>query len=311
MSATAHSRTRLKNVSYSKWGYIFITPFFAAFAVFTLIPLFSTIYNSFFENYMVGLDQVGPRFVGFANYVEIFTKGDIGKYALNTVILWMGGFIPQILISLLLAAWFTDLRLNLKCLSFFKTVIYMPNVIMAAAMAMLFFTLFSESGPVNQLLLNFGLIEKPLVFLTLTNPTRGLIAAMNFIMWFGNTTILLMAGILGIDTSLFESAQIDGAKPFKIFTKITLPLLAPIMTFVLITSLIGGIQMFDVPQVLTNGQGTPDRNSMTLVMYLNKHLFSKNYGLGGAVSVVLFIITALLSYAVFRAVGGRKKRREA
>ena len=84
-------------------------------------------------------------------------------------------------------------------------------------------------------------------------------------MWFGNTTILLMAGMMGIDTSLFEAAQVDGATSKQVFFRITLPLLRPILVYTLITSLIGGIQMFDVPQILTNGTGNPVRSSMTLI----------------------------------------------
>ena len=105
---------------------------------------------------------------------------------------------------------------------------------------------------------------------------------------------------MGIDTSLFEAAEVDGATSTQVFFKITLPLLRPILIYVLITSLIGGLQMFDVPQILTNGTGEPMRSSMTLIMYLNKHLFSKNYGMAGALSVLMFIITAILSLLVFR-----------
>ena len=130
---------------------------------------------------------------------------------------------------------------------------------------------------------------------------------MNFIMWFGNTTILLMAGMMGIDTSLFEAAQVDGATSTQVFFKITLPLLRPILVYVVITSLIGGLQMFDVPQVLTNGTGDPMRSSMTLIMYLNKHLYSKNYGIGGALSVILFIITGILSMIVYKFSNERDK----
>jgi multiple sugar transport system permease protein len=119
-------------------------------------------------------------------------------------------------------------------------------------------------------------------------------------MWFGNTTILLMAGMMGIDPSLFEAAQVDGATATQIFYKITLPLLKPILIYVMITSLIGGLQMFDVPQILTDGTGDPVRSSMTLIMYLNKHLFSKNYGLAGALSVFMFVITGILSLIVFK-----------
>ena len=106
--------------------------------------------------------------------------------------------------------------------------------------------------------------------------------------------------MMGIDPSLFEAAQVDGATATQIFYKITLPLLKPILIYVMITSLIGGLQMFDVPQILTNGTGDPMRSSMTLIMYLNKHLFSKNYGLGGALSVFMFIITGILSLIVFK-----------
>jgi multiple sugar transport system permease protein len=109
-----------------------------------------------------------------------------------------------------------------------------------------------------------------------------------------------MAGMLGIDPSLFEAAQVDGATAGQVFFKITLPLLRPILIFVMITSLIGGLQMFDVPQILTNGTGDPMRSSMTLIMYLNKHLYNKNYGLGGALSVFMFVITAILSFIVFK-----------
>ena len=109
-----------------------------------------------------------------------------------------------------------------------------------------------------------------------------------------------MAGIMGIDTGIMEAARIDGASSFQIFRKITLPIIKPIMAYTLVTSLIGGIQMFDVPQILTNGNGNPDRTSMTAIMYLNKHLYSKNYGMAGALSVILFIITAVLSIFVFK-----------
>ena len=123
---------------------------------------------------------------------------------------------------------------------------------------------------------------------------------MNFLMWFGNTTILLMAGMMGISDSLYEAAEVDGATPTQIFFRITLPLLKPIFIYVVVTSLIGGLQMFDVPQILTNGTGDPMRTSMTLIMYLNKHLYSKNYGLAGALSVLLLILTGILSLIVFR-----------
>lgn len=289
-----------KVVRYNKWGYIFLIPFITIYLIFNMIPLINTIYNSFFENYRQGIIQVGPNWVGLENYNTIFSNGDIPKYFSNTIIMWIFGFIPQIFLSLLLAAWFADTRLRIKASGFFKTVIYMPNLIMASAFAMLFFTLFSDSGPINSLLIQVGLISEPYKFLSHTISARGLVCFMNCLMWFGNTTILLMAGMLGIDSALFEAAQVDGATSTQVFFKITLPLLKPILIYVMITSLIGGLQMFDVPQILTNGEGSPVRTTMTMIMYLNKHLYSKNYGLGGAMSVFLFIVTGILSLIVFK-----------
>ncbi|WP_177528570.1 sugar ABC transporter permease [uncultured Treponema sp.] len=296
------SEKKLKNhaLNYEKWGYFFIAPFFIIYIIFQLIPLISTIWNSFFENYRVGLMTVGPNFVGMANYKEVLFNTDMPRYAMNTLIMWIMGFVPQIVLSLLLSIWFCDTELRIKCTSFFKTVIYMPNLIMASAFAMLFFMLFSDAGPVNALAVSMGWIEEPVRFLTQKTTVRTLVAVMNLLMWYGNTTLLLMSGILGIDNSIFEAARIDGANPFTIFVKVTLPSLMPILVYVMITSLIGGIQMFDVPQILTNGGGNPNRTSMTLIMYLNAHLGSKNYGIGGAISVLIFIITAILSATVYK-----------
>ena len=295
-----------KGVNYAKWGYIFILPFFVTYIIFTLTPQIMTIYNSFFENYRSGLKQIGPNFVGLRNYVSLFSPdktGSVGmlKYFGNTIVLWLMGAVPQIIVALLLAVFFTSYRLNIKGQQFFKTVIYMPNLIMAAAFSMLFFTLFSPVGPINQVLLAHGIVDKSVNFLGLKVSVRILISLMNFLMWFGNTTILLMAGIMGIDQNLFEAAEIDGANSVQVLFRVTLPLLTPILVYTVITAMIGGLQMFDVPQVLTNGAGNPNRTSMTLIMYLNNYLGgSKNYGMAGAISVIIFIITGILSLIVFR-----------
>ena len=290
-----------KIVRYNKWGYIFLIPFVLVYVIFQLIPLVSTIYNSSFENYRVGLMQVGPTWVGLENYKTIFSDVSLLKYTANTLIMWVIGFIPQIIVSLLLGQWFSDVRLKLKGSRFFKTVIYLPNLIMASAFSMLFFALFSDVGPINAILIKMGIAtqENPVRFFSNVWATRGLVGFMNFLMWFGNTTIILMAGIMGIDTSLFEAAEVDGASSWQRFYRITLPLLKPILIYVIITSMIGGIQMFDVPQILTNGSGAPAESTKTLIMYLNQHLYSKNYGLGGALSVFLFIITAILSLIIY------------
>ena len=312
MESIRKKNGKLKSVSYAKWGYIFITPFFLAYIFFTLIPQFLTIYNSFFENYRDGLEQIGPTFVGLRNYAELFTANSDGvililKYAFNTLWIWFLGAVPQFVIAMLLALFFTSTRLNIKGQSFFKTVIYMPNLIMAAAFSMLFFTLFSRVGPIQGLLEQWGVLDESFDFFAHRYTVRGMIALMNFLMWFGNTTIVLMAGIMGIDQSLFESATIDGANSVQVFFKVTMPLLMPIFVYCFITALIGGIQMFDVPQVLTKGYGIPNETTRTLVMYLNGYLRTKNYGMAGAISVIIFIITGVLGGIVYKMLSAQYK----
>ncbi len=292
-------KKKSKSISYAKWGYLFILPFFVCFLIFSLIPLVDTIRYSFFEYYRSGIKEVGPNFIGLENYISLL-KSDMFKYGGNTLILWVIGFIPQIVIALLLASWFTDIRLKIHGKQAFKVIIYLPNLIMASAFAMLFFAMFSTNGPINSILTSLGWIKEPIDFMGSVFGTRSLIGLMNFLMWFGNTTIMLMAAIMGISPDIFEASELDGCGGLKRFFYITLPLIRPILAYTLITSIIGGLQMFDVPQILTNGQGNPDRTSMTLIMFLNSHLKSKNYGMAGALSVYLFIISGILCFIVYR-----------
>ena len=263
-----------KSISYAKWGYIFILPFFVTFLIFSLIPLVDTVRYSFYEYYRSGIKEIGPNFIGIANYLSLL-KSDMLKYSTNTLILWVIGFVPQIVIALVLACWFTDARLKIHGQQFFKVVIYLPNLIM-------------------------GWVKKPIDFLGSVIGTRSLVGFMNFLMWFGNTTIMLMAAVMGISMDIFEASELDGCNSIKRFFYITLPLIRPILAYTLITSIIGGLQMFDVPQILTNGQGNPDRTSMTLIMFLNSHLKSKNYGMAGALSVYLFIVSGILCMIVYK-----------
>ena len=237
--------------------------------------------------------------IGMQNYLSLL-KSDMLKYAGNTMIMWLIGFIPQIVIALTLASWFVDARLKIRGQQFFKVIIYLPNLIMASAFAMLFFTMFSTNGPINSILMSMGIIHERIDFMGSVLGTRSLVGLMNFLMWFGNSTIMLMAAIMGISPDIFEASELDDCNSRQRFFRITLPLIRPILAYTLITSIIGGLQMFDVPQILTNGQGAPDRTSMTLIMFLNNHLKSRNYGMAGALSVYLFIVSGILCFVVYR-----------
>lgn len=233
-------RKAQKSVSYGKYGYLFIAPFFIIYFIFDLWPLFTTFYYSFFEYYIRNLTE-SMNFCGFDNYRNVLgiTAGEKAyflKYLKNTVILWLGNFIPQILLSLLLAVWLTDNRCRLKGIGLTKVMIYLPNMITAASISVLFGVMFSQYGPVTAFLRDVCKVTIPYGdFMKDIGSTRFLISFVLFWMWFGSTTILLISGMLGINPNLYEAADIDGAGGWKKFTKITVPLLKPILLYTLIT----------------------------------------------------------------------------
>lgn len=295
-------KIRKSKINYNKWGIYFVIPFVVVYVTFSLVPLLSTFYYSFFEYYYKfgGLQKVGPNFSFLDNYVTLFTEGKFFKYFGNTMLIWIAGFTPQVIVSLVLALWFTSTRLNIKAQGLFKALIYMPNLVMASAFSLLFLRLFSNNGPITSMLLDYGIISESFSFVDHNWSTRGLISFMNYLMWFGNTTILLMAGIMGIDKNIFESAQMDGANSIQTFFRIVLPLLRPILLFVMVTSLVGGVQLFDIPQIFTAGTGGPESGSMTVIMYISQLLgVSRQYGLAGAAATVLFLMTAIVSLGFF------------
>ena len=257
-------------------------------------------------------------FCGFENYRQIFNSKSrldtvVGSFV-NTAILWVIGFIPQIGLALLLSAWFTDKKIKLKGLNFMKAMMYLPNVITSVTIAVFFRKIFMYSSggtsSASQLFLRNVLgISKGYNFFESAWATRFIICFINFWMWYGNTMITLIAGITSISESLYESAQIDGANSYQTYTKITLPLLRPILLYTLVTSMIGGLQMFDIPQYINqnppriNFNGTMIRSTRTVLMYINSLAFGtsshKYVGIACATSVLLFITTTILSIIVF------------
>ena len=246
--------SRRKSISYAQYGYFFILPFFLVDAFFMLYPLINTFVLSFFGNGRANQDT----FVGFQNFQYILAGGSRPAKAIheefilsmkNTIILWIGNFIPQIALSLLLAVWFTDAKLKIKGQGFFKVVMYMPNIITATSVCALFLSIFGNTkyGAVNSFMLSNNMISEAINFVTDETKSRVIVMFVQTWMWFGNTMILLMSGIMGINPSLFEAAAIDGANSGQIFFRITLPVLRPIFIYVLITSMIVGLQMFDIP----------------------------------------------------------------
>ena len=250
------------------------------------------------------------EFGGLENFKNILgLDGSTGyalKYFGNTLIMWVGNFIPQILLSLLLAAWLTNNKVKLKGAGIYKILVYLPNVITAASISVLFRAMFGLDGPITVTLRHWGVISQDFNFMQSVVGTRGLISFILFWMWYGNTTILLISGVMGINPSLFEAADIDGANGPQKFFYVTLPLLKPILTFTLVTSLIGGFQMFDIPALFNVGEkgymGAPDDTSTTVTMYIMR-LYDSDPGKAAAVSVFLFVLTITASILYFTFLG--------
>lgn len=285
-------------LNYSRYGYMMVAPFIIAFLTFQLYPIIYTFALSFTD--LAGW-ETDLNFIGFSNYLKVLKNPHFLRALKNTFIIWGINFVPQLGIALILAKWFTDVRINLRGAGLFKTTFYMPNIITAASVAILFLTLFNYPvGPINQILVEFGVLAEPFNFFRSKTATRLIVAFIGFWMWYGSTFIILSAGIMGINPSLFEAARIDGANSWQIFRDITLPLLRPIMIYVLITSLVGGMQMFDIPFLLTNG--APDFAVETAAMFIYKQAFTgnRNFYIAATASVYLLSIILAMSLLVYK-----------
>lgn len=259
-------RIRHRSVSYSRYGYYFILPFFLAYAVFNLWPLITTFYYSLFQYTTRNLRET-VRFTGLLNYQNLLglvpgERAYFLTYLGNTLSIWIANFVPQILLALLIAAWLTDSRKHIRGKGLVKVMVYMPNIITAASIAILFNALFSQYGPIMTTLKNWGWVASNYDLMNSTAGTRGVISYILFWMWYGNTTLLLIAGMMGINPSLYESADVDGASGWTKFSRITLPLLKPVTLYVLVTSAIGGLQMYDIPALFNVNTGGGLRDAL-------------------------------------------------
>ncbi len=292
----------------NRYGYLFIAPFWIVFLIFSIYPVGLTFYYSF-TNYT---GSGTPDVVGLTNYTRLFTDQYFVEAFFNTWKIWGVNFVLQIGIALLLAAIFSDMRVKMKGLAFFRSIFYLPNLITISSVALLFGILLDwQHGSLNMVLMSLGIISEPINWLN--NPTTAQLSVSLILtwMWFGHSFIVVMAGVSGISRDYYEAALIDGANRWQTFTKITLPLLKPILLYIMITSLIGGLQLFDLPMLLTDGVGSPDGALNTMVLYLYNQAFKyNNYGYASAVAYGLFIITVIFSIFVFKGMYGSQNKKE-
>lgn len=282
-------------------GYYFIAPFVIVFLVFSIYPILLTFYYSF-TNYSGMGGIANAEFIMFDNYKRLFTDPFFYESFGNTIKIWGFNFIVQITIALGLALLFTNIRLKMKGVGVFRALFFLPNIITVTSVALLFNILLDwNHGALNQMLLSLGFIDSPVNWLNTPAYAQASVALIGAWMWFGSSFIILMAGISGISKDYYEAAYIDGATWWQSFINVTLPLLKPILLYVLITSIIGGLQIFDLPLLLTDTRGAPDRSLNTMVLYLYNQAFKyNNFGYAAAIAYGLFLITVVFSAVTFR-----------
>lgn len=296
-------KKRLSGIGDRKYGIYFIIPFMLALLILKILPMFYAIGLSF-----VSWDGLGDKeFIGFDNYVRLFKDDNFYKAIFNTSFIWFMNIFFRMGVALLCALVFAQSHLKGK--QFFKAVYYFPNLVTSSSIAVFaYLALDYQSGFVNQLLLDLGLIHNKINWLQTPFTAQASVAAIIWWMWFGYAAILFTTGILSISNDIIESSIVDGANAWHRFWKITMPLLRPAFSYVFITSLIGGLQNFEIPRLLTDGRGAPDKSLLTMVMQLYNLTFQNfQYGYGATYAVMLFIIIATVSGFTFRIINGGGK----
>lgn len=286
-------------------GWLFIAPFLIVFLTFSIYPVLRTLYLSFTD--YSGFNM--PTWTGLTNYKRVFTDQLLWEAFGNTIKIWGINIILQLGIAFLLTIVFSDIKYRMRGLSIFRALFYLPNLIACTSVAFLFKTMLDwKFGSVNQILVGLGITDTAIDWLGTPVLLRTVVGVIGAWMWFGNSFIMLMAGVQGINGDYFEAAAIDGAGRWTIFGKITLPLLRPILLYVAITSLIGGLQIFDVPYLVSLGNQKMTRSVNTAVMHLYNMAFkNRQIGYAGAIAFILFFIIAICSIGVYFAMYAKKE----
>ena len=301
--------------SYNRWGYAFVLPFTVVFLIFSVYPVLRTLHLSFTDLKVMGK----AHWIGLANYSRVIHDKFFWRALWNTIRIWSVNIVLQLGLAFLLMIVFSDVKYKMKGLGFFRVVYYFPNLIAATSVAFLFKTLLDwRYGSFNIIISNitklFGASYQPIDWIGNGNVVPYVIAVIQSWMWFGNSFIMLMAGVQGIPRDYYEAAAIDGAGRWTVFGRITLPLLRPIMMYVAITSLIGGLQMFDLPFLTVLPSANAYGRVQTVMMYLYRFGFtagSINTGYASAVAYMLFLIilaVSLIQLYLFRDKDARSEK---
>ena len=275
--------------------YLFIAPFYILFIVFMGYPLLSSLIMSFYE--MRGFQS--KIYVGFSNFIDLFNDPIFWKSAWNTTYFALGTLTLQLPIALLLA-----LILNSKYVkgkNILRLAFFTPVLVAGVFVAIIFNLIYDQrAGIINNEYILFG---QEIGWLNDAKYVMPAVILTGVWQWAGFNMIYFIAGLQGIRQDLYEAAAVDGANWWQAFVHVTLPSLRPVIAFVVVVSMIGSFQLFDLPFILTNG-GEPADAGSTIVMYLYKNGFQfMRLGYAATIGWVLFIIIAIISIAQLKLLG--------
>lgn len=275
------------------WFYVFISPWLIGFAIFSLGPMLASAYFSLTDWNMFE----APKFIGFANFLKMFTNDEKFYKSLFNTFYYAFFTIPlNFIISLVLAY-----LLNKKVtgIRFFRALYYLPVLVPLTAVSFVFFWIFnSEIGIVNRFLAIFGVNGPSWLY---DEKWIKMVIVFMGVWQVGGSLIYILAGIQGISNEMFESASLDGASKWRQFRSITIPLISPVLFFNLITGIIGAIQVFTQSYVLTDGYFKPNNAALMISNYLYLKGFS-DFEMGYACSLgwIIFLIIIALSAFIFK-----------
>jgi cellobiose transport system permease protein len=288
----------------SRWDlkfspYLYISPFFIMFAIVGLFPIAYTAVISLMDWDLV---RNSGEFIGFDQYVWILQNPQFWTALRNTFSIFLLSSVPQLIAAVFIAAM---LDRNIRAKTFWRMGVLVPFVMAPVAVALIFSNMFGDNhGMVNGILTDLGLTPIPWH----KDPfwSHVAIATMVNFRWTGYNTLILLAAMQAIPRDYYEAATVDGAGAFRQFTSITLPSLKATLIFVIITSTIGGLQIFDEPRMFDNtGEGGPAQQWLTITLFLYNIGWGEwNFGRAAALAWILFLIIlviGLINLAVTRA----------
>ena len=283
------SRKREMSPRLNRTGWCFVIPSVILIILFVFYPMVQALITSF---------QTGAgnnlTFAGIANYKRLLTDTTFRKALFNTLLYLIIQVPIMILLALVISSMLNNKKLKFK--GFFRTAIFLPCVSSLVAYSIVFKSLFATDGFVNAILMKLNLIAEPISWITDPVWAKVLIILAITWRWTGYNMVFYLSGLQGIDDSIYEAADIDGAGAFEKFKSITLPMLKPIILFTTINSTIGTLQLFDETMNIT--QGGPANATITISQYIYNILFkySPDFGYAAAVSYVIVVMIVVLSF---------------